>query len=268
MKVEILGTVQDGGIPHLGCDCDLCVKARDDPREAKYVESLLLKENEEENTARYLVNATPDIRQQVKWKYLDGIFVPHEGLGHITGLQFFGQEGPDVSELSVFCCEDVEDFMMKNDPYRFLIDRDNIQVHDFSDGEEEDIRGGKIESRQFYHPHLNHDTTAYMIHGEDKKLFYLADITDFNEEIEACIEEADIALIDGTFWSEEEIGRYDEVPHPPIRRSLDQFEDVDTKIYFIHMNHTNPILREDSEERKTLNERGFSVAEQGHEFQL
>lgn len=268
MKVEILGNVQDGGIPHLGCGCELCVKAREDPREAKYVASLLLKESDDENTARYLVNATPDIRQQVKWKYLDGIFVPHEGLGHITGLQFFGQEGPDISELSVFCCNAVEDYMMKNDPYRFLIDRDNIQIHDFSDGEEEDIRGGRVESRQFYHPHLNHDTTAYMIHGENKKLFYLADIVNFNDEIEACIEEADVALIDGTFWSEDEIGRYEEVPHPPIRRSLDQFEDLDTKIYFIHMNHTNPVLREDSDERKKLNERGFSVAKQGHEFQL
>ena len=268
MKVEVVGNVQDGGIPHLGCDCDLCVKARNDPREAKYVESILLKEANDENTARYLVNATPDIRMQVQWKYLDGIFIPHEGLGHITGLQFFGQEGPDVSELSVFCCDDVENYMMKNDPYRFLIDRDNIQVHDFSDGEEIDIRGGSIESRQFHHPHLNHDTTAYIIEGENKKLFYLADITDFTDEIVECVEEADIAIIDGTFWSEDEIGRFEEVPHPPIRRSLDQFSDTDTEIYFTHLNHTNPAIKEDSQERQELEKRGFNVATQGMELNL
>lgn len=268
MKVEVVGNVQDGGIPHLGCDCDLCVKARNDPREAKYVESILLKEANDENTARYLVNATPDIRMQVQWKYLDGIFIPHEGLGHITGLQFFGQEGPDVSELSVFCCDDVENYMMKNDPYRFLIDRDNIQVHDFSDGEEIDIRGGSIESRQFHHPHLNHDTTAYIIEGENKELFYLADITDFTDEIVECVEEADIAIIDGTFWSEDEIGRFEEVPHPPIRRSLDQFSDTDTEIYFTHLNHTNPAIKEDSQERQELEKRGFNVATQGMELNL
>ena len=268
MRVEVLGNVQDGGVPHLGCDCEICSKARDDPSEAKYVESILLKENNDENTARYLVNATPDIRQQVKWKYLDGIFVPHEGLGHITGLQFFGQEGPDISELSVFCCDDVEDYMMKNDPYRFLVDRNNLELHDFSDGETLELRGGEIESIQFHHPHLNHDTTAYMIHGEDKKLFYLADITDFNREIEEKVEEADIAIIDGTFWSEDEIGRFEEVPHPPIRRSLDEFADTDTKIYFTHLNHTNPALREDTEERSELESQGFHVAEQGMEFKL
>ena len=268
MKVEVLGNVQDGGIPHLGCGCELCEKAREDPREAKYVESILLKENNEEDTARYLVNATPDIRQQVQWEYLDGIFIPHEGLGHITGLQFFGQEGPDISELSVFCCGEVEDYMMKNDPYRFLIDRNNIQIHDFSDGQEMDIRGGMIESRQFHHPHLNHDTTAYMIEGEEKKLFYLADITDFTDEIVECVEEADIALIDGTFWSEDEIGRFAEVPHPPVRRSLDQFSDTDTEIYFTHMNHTNPLLKKKSEERKKVQTEGFNVAEKGLELEL
>ena len=269
MKVEVLGNVQDGGVPHLGCDCDVCKNARENPGEQKFVSSLLLKENEDENSARYLVEASPDIRMQLSGgEYIDGVFIPLATLGHLTGLQYFGPEGPDASDLSVYCCEEVEDFMMKNDPYRLLIDRDNLEMQSFSDGDKVDLQGGSVESRQFYHQHVNYSTTGYMIEGEDRKLFYLADITEFTEEIEACIEEADVALIDGTFWSEDEIGRYEEVPHPEIRRSLDQFEDLDTKIYFIHMNHTNPVLREASEEREELEERGFSVADQGHEFQL
>jgi pyrroloquinoline quinone biosynthesis protein B len=268
MRVEVLGNVQDGGVPHLGCTCELCEKAREDAREEKLVSSLLLKDDESEASARYLVNATPDIRDQVKGDYLDGVFIPHEGLGHITGLQFFGQEGPDISDLSVFCCREVEDYMMKNDPYRFLIDRNNLQIQQLKDGEEMNLIGGKIEARQFHHPHLNHDTTAYMITGEEKKLFYLDDITDFTPEIKECVEEADVAIIDGTFWSEDEIGRFEEVPHPPIRRSLDQFADIETDIYFTHFNHTNPVLREDSEEREKVEKEGFSVAEEGLELEI
>jgi pyrroloquinoline quinone biosynthesis protein B len=268
MRVEVLGTVQDGGVPHLGCTCDVCEKAREDANEAKNVSAILLKEDDSESSARYLVNATPDIRAQVRGDYLDGVFVPHEGLGHITGLQYFGQEGPDISNLSVFTSEEVEDFVMQNDPYRFLVDRNNLEVRGFDDGEEIDIRGGDVEARYFNHPHLNHDTTAYMIHGEEKKLFYLDDITDFTDEIVECVKEADVALIDGTFWSEDEIGRFEEVPHPPIRRSLDQFADVDTEIYFTHMNHTNPALREGSDERQEVEENGFRVAERGMEFTL
>lgn len=269
MKVEVLGNVQDGGVPHLGCCCDVCKNARENPEEQKFVSSLLLKEDGTETSARYLIEATPDIRMQLSGgEYIDGVFIPLATLGHLTGLQFFGPEGPDASDLSVYCCEDVKDFMMKNDPYRLLIDRDNLEMQSFSDGDKVGIQGGTVESRQFYHQHVNHNTTGYMIEGENRKLFYLADITEFTDEIEACIKEADVALIDGTFWSEDEIGRYEEVPHPPIRRSLDQFEDLDTKIYFIHMNHTNPALREDSEERNELEKRGFSVAEQSQEFTL
>jgi len=269
MKVEVLGNVQDGGVPHLGCNCDKCSEARENPEEQHFVSSIMLKQNDNENSARYLIEASPDIRMQLKGgEYIDGVFLPLATLGHVTGLQFFGPEGPDASDLSVYCCEEVKDYMMKNDPYRLLIDRDNLEMHDFTDGDVIDIQGGRVESHQFYHQHVNYNTTGYMVHGENKKLFYLADITEFTDEIEACVKEADIALIDGTFWSEEELGRYEEVPHPPIRRSLDQFDDLDTKIYFTHMNHTNPVLRDDSEERKELNERGFSVAKQGHEFQL
>ena len=268
MIVEVLGNMQDGGVPHLGCTCDVCESARQDANESKYIESILLKENEEKDSARYLVNATPDIRQQVQYKYIDGVFIPHEGLGHITGLQFFGQEGPDTSDLSVFTSDTVEEYMMKNDPYRFLIDRDNIQVQSFNHGDEEDIRGGRIEAVQFHHPHLNHDTTAYMIHGDDKKLFYLADITDFTQEVEEKVKEADIAVLDGTFWSEDEIGRFEEVPHPPIRRSIDQFDDFETDIYFTHLNHTNPVVRQDSDERKELRRKGFSVLDGGESLEI
>jgi len=266
--VKVLGTVQDGGVPHLGCNCEVCEKARDDSEKGKYVESIMLKEDNSKDAARYLVNATPDIRRQIKLQHLDGAFIPHEGLGHITGLQFFGQEGPDISELSIHTTEDVQDYIMQNDPYRFLVDRNNIQLHRFKDGEKIDVRGGTIESIQIYHQHLNHDTTAYMIHGKDRKLFYLSDITEFNEDIVEHVERADTALIDGTLWSEDEIGRFEEVPHPPIRRSLDQFSDTDTQIYFTHLNHTNPALQKDSKERQKINEKGFKITEQGLTFDL
>jgi pyrroloquinoline quinone biosynthesis protein B len=268
MRVEVLGNVQDGGVPHLGCECEVCEDARENPEERKYISSLLLKENEKEDSARYLIDASPDARMQVGTQYIDGVFIPLATLGHLTGLQYFGPEGPDAKELSVYCCEDVKDFMMKNDPYRLLIDRDNLEVHNFSDGEEIEVQGGSVESIQFYHKHVNYDTTGYMIKGENKKLFFLDDITEFTPEIVEAIEEADIAVIDGTFWSEDEIDRYEEVPHPPIRRSLDQFEDLDTKIYFTHLNHTNPVLREDSEQRDEVEDRGFHVAEEGFEFKL
>ncbi len=268
MRVEVLGNVQDGGVPHLGCDCDICEEARADPRKQKYVSSLLLRENGDEDTVRYLIDATPDIRAQIKGDYLDGVFIAHADLGHITGLQFLGEEGKDADHVSVHCNGRVEDYMMKNDPYRLLIDRGNIQIHSFEEGDTAELQGGEIEARSIEHPQVGHPTTSYRIEGKKKVLYYISDITAWNERIIESIKEADIAVIDGTFWSKDEIDRYDEVPHPTIQDSMERMKSFDTEIYFTHLNHTNPALREESPEREELEDKGFNVAEKGMEFEL
>lgn len=267
MRVEVLGTVQDGGVPHLGCRCEVCTASRDRKLERK-ITSLLLREDSGKESVRYLIDATPDIRYQIKGDYLDGVFVPHANIGPMTGLLFFGEEGLDADRLSVYCNDAVEHYMMNNDPYRMLFDRENIQTVEFEDGDEERLQGATIEAVGVYHPQVNHDTTGYMIRGEEKSLFYLSDITEWNDKLRELIEEADIALIDGTFWSEDEIERYEEVPHPTIQETMDEMEDVPTDIYFTHFNHTNPVILEESEEREEVEERGFNVAKEGQEFKL
>lgn len=268
MKIEILGCVQDGGVPHLGCKCDVCQEAYDNPEKKRYSASILLKENNDDDTVRYLIDATPDIREQIKGEYIDGIFVPNEGIGHILGLIYFGHEGPDASDLNVYTSESVEEFIMKNDPFRYLVDRGNIEIHNFNAEDSIDIQGGSIENVSFYHTHFNHDTSGYMIKGDKKKAFYLSDAHEITEELEEKILEADIAIIDGTFWNEKEIDRFEQVPHPTIQHLIEKFEKEDTEIYFTHLNHTNPVLKEDSEEREKLEEKGFNIAEKGTVFQL
>ena len=68
--------------------------------------------------------------------------------------------------------------------------------------------------------------------------------------------EVDIALIDGTFWSSDELsGRFQhEVPHPPVSQTLEMLgskNQGDPDIFFIHLNHTNPLYF-DGAERKML----------------
>ncbi len=268
MKVEVLGNTQDGGVPHLGCDCDLCKEVRNDPGRQMHVGSILLKENSDDDTVRYLIDATPDIRYQLRGKYIDGVFITHSELGHVTGLLYFGQEGPDATGLNVYGHDGVEKFLMQNDPYRFLVDRGNIEIHNLENNNGMELQGGEIKARYFEHSLLNHPTTAYIIEGDEKKLFYLADIDRWTDEIIELMEDADIAIVDGTFWSKEEIGRYEDVPHPTIQDAMVQFEDLDTDIYFIHMNHTNPVLLEGSEERKEMQERGFDIVERGDTFEI
>ncbi len=75
------------------------------------------------------------------------------------------------------------------------------------------------------------------------------------------------ALIDGTFFSAAEVGNRDisEIPHPLIKESMALFEAFPEKekqkIIFIHFNHTNPLLNENSEEARLVKSKGFRIAE-------
>lgn len=267
MKVEVLGNVQDGGVPHLGCDCEVCSKARQTEK-PMYVNALMLKENDDNSSVRYLFGASPDMRFQIKGDYLDGVFVSDNHLGDITGLLWLGKSSANYSEIPVYCNEDIEHFIMSNDPYRFLVDRDNIDIQNIESEDQIELQGATVEPRRVVHRGDYADTLSFMIKGEKNKLYYVSDLDEWTQDAADSVEEADIAIVDGCFWSDDEIGRYEEVPHPTVQDTIERFKDSDTDIYFTHMNHTNPILREDSPERKEMEEKGFQIVERGMEFEV
>ena len=80
--------------------------------------------------------------------------------------------------------------------------------------------------------------------------------------------------MDGTFYDQKEINNRDmsEIPHPFIIESLDLFSKLSKaekeKIYFIHLNHTNPVLDKESKEYENVVSKGFNIAEIDMEFFL
>ncbi len=89
----------------------------------------------------------------------------------------------------------------------------------------------------------------------------------------------DALLWDGTFWTDDELVRLGmsdrtaaEMSHLPISGpggSLERFREVRaaSKAY-IHVNNTNPILREDSAERRAVEAAGWEVAFDGMDFEI
>lgn len=86
--------------------------------------------------------------------------------------------------------------------------------------------------------------------------------------LEEMLAKVDYAFIDGSFYADGEVpGRsMSNIPHPSISETMQRLRSLPAnekgKVYFIHMNHTNPALRHDSKERKAILERGFHVAEE------
>ena len=83
----------------------------------------------------------------------------------------------------------------------------------------------------------------------------------------------DYAFLDATFFEDGEIPRpMSEVPHPFVEESVTRFESLTvkekSKIYFIHLNHTNPARDEDFAKRKAIESEGYQFATFGMRFSL
>ena len=263
MDVRVLGNAQDGGVPHLGCSCELCDRARSDPAQQRYASSLLLTDGSE----RYLVDATPDVRFQIRGDGLDGVFLTHEHLGHLSGLLHFGPESLAAERLTVHCTPQLAAFVETNEPFARLSAENYISIHRVRPGSGVGLAEGCVVPLTVPHRSTHADTVAYRIGGE-RTLLYMSDLDTWTDGAIGLVADADIALVDGTFFRPDEIDRYEEVPHPAITHSMDVLDPTATEIHFTHLNHTNPVLHPGSEERRRVEERGFHVADRGDSFSL
>jgi hypothetical protein len=79
---------------------------------------------------------------------------------------------------------------------------------------------------------------------------------------------ADVILMDGTFWSSDDLPRQNSIPHPPILESISRLgprgED-DPDIRFIHLNHSNRALSQIDVREDLM---GWSIASEGDEIIL
>ena len=131
----------------------------------------------------------------------------------------------------------------------------------------------------FLVPHRDEysETVGFMITGPNKSVIFIPDIDKWEKWDRDIIEEisrVDYAFIDGTFYDGEEINNRDisEIPHPFIIESMTKFKKLPSKekskIYFIHLNHTNPLLDPGSEASQQVSSRGFHVARFMDRFEL
>lgn len=84
MKVTLLGTGTSGGVPMLGCTCEVCTSG--DPRDERLRTSAFVETDE---GVRILIDCGPDFRHQMLregYDDLDAILITHEHRDHTGGL--------------------------------------------------------------------------------------------------------------------------------------------------------------------------------------
>ncbi len=272
-SLKILGVVQDGGFPHLGNNKTCC----DNIDQNRYVTSILLTNNS--NNESYLFDASPDINEQLNFmgdrikKDLKGIFLTHAHIGHYTGLMYFGREALNSRLINVYAMPRMKKFLEKNGPWSQLVELQNISIKQISNNSKISIDPNVI-VQPIEVPHRGEfsETVGYKIYGPNKTLLFIPDIDKWylwEKSIIDEIKKVDYALIDATFYDSKEVNYRDvsEIPHPFVVESLELFDPIKqkekNKIFFIHLNHTNPLLNDNSEEYQYIINKGYNVAKEG-----
>ena len=277
--IIILGTIQDAGSPHMGCEKSCCIRLFKNPDPNRKVVSLGLVDPLEKKY--WLIEASPDFITQCRdlktiskfehAKSPDGIFLTHAHIGHYTGLMYLGKESYNSRDVPVFAMTRMKGFLIKNGPWSQLFKINNIKINNINHQEEIKL-SDNLSITPFLVPHRDEfsETVGFKINGPKKSILFIPDIDKWgkwNKNLIQEIKKADLALLDGTFYDSKEVNNRNisEIPHPFIIETMDLFKEENnsekSKINFIHLNHTNPLLDTSSAAFKKVKESGFNTAE-------
>ena len=282
----ILGTIQDAGSPHAGCTKDCCKALFKHPDPTRMVVSLGL--IDPENRMNWLFEATPDLPRQMKLlkehspfrseETPNGIFLTHAHIGHYSGLMYLGRESMNAKATPVYAMPRMREFLEANGPWSQLLSLKNIALQTLQDEESVQL-SSQLSVTPLKVPHRDEfsETVGFRIQGPNKSALFIPDIDKWERwstDIVTEIKKVDYAFLDATFYDNAELNYRNmaEIPHPFVVESIERFKalprEEKKKIYFIHLNHTNPLLNGRSPQLKALRKNGFQVAEFQQIFHL
>jgi pyrroloquinoline quinone biosynthesis protein B len=304
MRIILLGTAAGGGVPQWNCNCPNCREARaGSARVTRRTQSSVAVSAD--GKAWFLLNASPDLRIQLeshtalhprtdepRSSKIHAVLLTNADLDHTLGLLLM-REGPKVrlhapprvrSALTRGICTAsiLESFcgvQWVNPPRKLspLLRRDGsksgLQYQALPlIGKPPRFMKGRV-SAGFGH------SVGYRIVDEKTKgrILVLPDVAALDETTINALSDCDVLLFDGTFWSENEMreqgvgnlpaGKMGHIPISGPHGSLKRLAQLPAarKLY-IHVNNTNPILREDSPECAAVRAAGVEVGRDGIEI--
>jgi len=306
LQVRLLGTAAGGGFPQWNCRCAGCEKARQTPSLAiPRTQSSVAISADSKNW--FLLNVSPDIRHQiaafpdllpppssVRGSALQGILITNADLDHTLGL-FILREG---NPLSVHAPSSVREALSEGIKLSAVLDAySGIRWHEpphqlqpllDSNGSPSGLLlqafgvPGKM-PRYYVSPPAPSGAQAVGYRLVDEKtggkLVFIPDIASFDGSALEQMKDCDLLLLDGTFWSENEMKESGagtltatQMAHVVIggpRGSLAQIKNLPAKRkIYLHINNTNPILVEGSPEQMEVKAAGIEVGHDGVEIAI
>ena len=300
MHLRVLGSAAGGGFPQWNCNCPNCDGFRRGTlkAQARTQSSIAVSANAED---WLLVNASPDVLSQIRAhpelqparavrdSGIACVLLMDAQIDHVTGLLMLRER---ASPLPLLATPEVLSDIGEGFPItRILSHYCGIQALPLKlDADLQAVPGLPgvalrpvvLSSKPppyspFRHCPRPGDNIGLVIENPENgaRVFYAPGLGEVTPDLLALMAQCQIVLVDGTFWTEDEMQRLGlskktaaDMGHLPQSGSqgmiaqLDQLPPGVRKI-LIHINNTNPILQEDSAERALLDAHGIEVAWDG-----
>lgn len=297
MWVRVLGSAAGGGFPQWNCTCPPCRAVRTGSRPAvpRSQSSIAVSADRQQ---WFLFNASPDIQSQIesfpdlhpddgRVVRLQAVLLTDAELDHTLGLLLM-REGRG---LEVHATESVHETLTTGSGLlRTLEAYCPVKWQPVLPGAEV-VLGDGLSYRAFDVPTdkrmrfpgaaTHGRVVGYRVTdaSSDRSVVYLPCVQHLTPDILAELAGCSAVLVDGTCWRDDEMPRLGlggktsrGMGHVPIDGPGGSLEllsplPIDRKVY-IHINNTNPILLEDSPERRLLDRHGMEVAADGLELDI
>ncbi|QHN03235.1 pyrroloquinoline quinone biosynthesis protein PqqB [Granulicella sp. WH15] len=302
MRLHLLGAAAGGGLPQWNCACSNCQASRSHPTLARSQSQLAVSAD---GNDWLLVNASPDLRDQLsrtsflhpKPQYglrhtpVAGVLLTSADLDHILGLLLMREFTP----VSIYATDSVLSVLESN-PFFSMLERVPGQKrtqtirHDVPLLPLPGLKIIPIELPGSFPMHiptamrdrlkLNEMTLGVLFESsEGRRAAYLPALPSMTPELLDLLSNCNVVMVDGTLWSEDELQRLQpgtpsatEMGHMPIGGpygSLTALRGLThVRRIYTHINNSNPILANGSEEQKAVLNAGIEIGYDGMEINL
>ncbi len=304
MHIHLLGSGAGGGFPQWNCNCDNCARLRKGniKSSARTQSSITISGN---GVDWVLFNASPDIRaqlesfpplqpaRQVRDTGICSIVLCDGQIDHSTGLLMLREHD---KPWDVYCTSSVYEDMTTGYPiFNILEHFRGVNWHEVKT-DQSIFTIPKADNLIFtavplkseappYSPHRGNpvvgDNVGFKVEDTStgKNLFYAPGLGEIEDHVYEYMQNADVVLVDGTVWTNDEMSRHgisdklasemghlDQSSKGGIKDTLGSLSKP--RKILIHINNTNPILDEESDERKALDDADIEVSHDGMDIHI
>ena len=309
MHIKILGSAAGGGFPQWNCGCRHCAAVRSGSFRGKSRTQTQVAVSDD-GRAWFLLNTSPDLRLQIEAtpalhprsarrdSPIHGVLLTSGDIDQIAGLLSLRELQP----FRTYCTTSIRRILQEENTVFGMLNRVPGQVSwteigcDSSfplltvAGNESGLSCTAFSLGSRYPAYVSRDCAATLKADEallglmvasssGKRMAYMPAVPTVDESLVRRMQDADVLLFDGTFWSDDELIRVQgsgatalEMGHIPASGADGSLRLLaglrHPRKIFVHVNNTNPMLDESSPQYQEVRTAGWEVAEDGWSLDL